>query len=497
VEKLPRKQVVTSFGWAASGTLLQGIAQILSVVFLARLLSPYEFGVVSIAILVTQMSLVFSEFGVGPCIVQAKDLTDRFLGTSFRLSCFFGTLVAAALWGTAPTFASAFDVDALTPLLRIYAIIFLVKGWAAPAEALLQRDLEFRYLAKADAISFIVGYMGVSVFFAWLGAAYWAIAIGHISQAILKAAFTYMRHPNLSLLPATWRTTVEIIRFGIGQTLSRLASLLGSQADGYVVTTTLGVLPMGLYGRANQLVTMPPAQLGQIFDRVIFPSIARIQTNPRHVAAAYKLSLTTICLISIPVASFIIMFGREFTVVVLGEGWTGVIYPLQILAIAMPFRLIHKVSDPTARAMGATYMRAWRQWLFAAIVLASSVAMSPYGLPGIAAAVVLASIIDATLMLSLCCRMTRLPLREAATALVPGIRLALLVSLAAAPAAILSTDNMSQHISSLLIGLIVMAAITVTSLYRWPRTTIGARGAAAVRIVRGLSTLNEEYGDNL
>ncbi|TFG89424.1 MAG: hypothetical protein E4H16_03670 [Candidatus Atribacteria bacterium] len=94
-----------------------------SLAVLSRLLSPYEFGVVSIAVLVTQLSLVFSEFGVGPCVVQRQMLSDEFLGTAFRLSCLFGMVVAIGIWITAPTLSSAQYIllDYMMVLLLIFS----------------------------------------------------------------------------------------------------------------------------------------------------------------------------------------------------------------------------------------------------------------------------------------------------------------------------------------------------------------------------------------
>ena len=81
---------------------------------------------------------------------------------------------------------------------------------------------------------------------------------------------------------------------------------------------------------------------------------------------------------------------------------------MKILAVAIPFRMLHKVSDPTARALGATYSRAWRQWLFAGLVLFGALLLQDYGLKGVAWAVVGATALDAILMVSLCCDLSHL-----------------------------------------------------------------------------------------
>src|SRR5262249_1947345 len=95
---------------------------------------------------------------------------------------------------------------------------------------------------------------------------------------------------------------------------------------------------------------------------------------------------------------------------------------MRILALAIPFRLIHKVSDPTARALGATYSRAWRQAVFALAVIALAFALSPYGLAAVPWGVVAPSVLDAVLSGWLCCALTGFPVRQLVHAVRPGAR---------------------------------------------------------------------------
>src|SRR5215475_9076327 len=96
--------------WAAAGSAAQVGSQIIAIVLLARLLTPAEFGVVSAAALITQLALIFSEFGVGPYLVQCLRLRPAVIGTCYVASCCLGAAVAALLWMTAPLFARALHV---------------------------------------------------------------------------------------------------------------------------------------------------------------------------------------------------------------------------------------------------------------------------------------------------------------------------------------------------------------------------------------------------
>jgi PST family polysaccharide transporter len=408
--------------WATAGSAAQVSCQVIALVVLARILTPYEFGVVSAAALVTQLSMIFCEFGVGPYVVQRAQLEAATVGTCHLASCCLGLLIAGCLWLSSPLIAQLLHVPELQGVLRAYAAVFLALGASAVHEALLQRELNFKFLARADAVSFALGYAGVSIGCALAGLSYWSIVIGHVSQAAIRSVMIIARYPQVARAPLSRKELRPLLRFGGGQTLSRLASFVASQADGFVVTARLGVAAIGYYGRANQLVTMPAAQVGQIFDKVIFPTVARIQQDRTRAASAYRTAVTAVCLLSLPLSVLIWMLGEPIVHVALGSQWDAAVEPMKILALAIPFRLIHKVSDPTARALGATYSRAWRQGLFALSVILLALVLSRYGLSAIAWGVLAAAALDAALMVWLCCALTALPAAQLLRAMLPGVR---------------------------------------------------------------------------
>lgn len=415
--------------WVTAGTVTQVSCQFGTLIVLARLLTPYDFGILSIAALITQLALIFSEYGIATNVVQRLRLDPDFIGAALWLSCASGALISSVVLLSAPAFSWVFSAPELEQVLQTYAVMFLLCSLSAVRDALIQRDMDYRFLAKADAASFILGYAGISITCALLGFSYWSMVIGHISQLTIRCALICMRPLTVTPGIPTRLLVQQILHFGTGQTLSRLASFVAAQADGFIISSRLGVADMGYYGRANQLVTMPAAQLGQIFDRLIFPYVARRQHQQGEAAATYRKALTGICLLSFPASILLSMTSQNLVHILLGPQWEPVVKPMQILALAIPFRLIHKVSDPTARAMGKTYSRAWRQWLVAFSVIGLTWLLCEWGLAAVAAGIVASAVLDAALMVWLCCNATRLTLRELIHALAPGVQTGVLAAI--------------------------------------------------------------------
>ena len=79
----------------------------------------------------------------------------------------------------------------------------------------------------------------------------------------------------------------ELMEYGVGQSAARVGVILGNQADNLVVGRWMGAVPLALYSRAFQLMSVPTGLLGDVLDRVLFPTMARVQDDPRRLTSAY------------------------------------------------------------------------------------------------------------------------------------------------------------------------------------------------------------------
>lgn len=416
-----------------SGSGIQVLSQILSIVVLARLLTPVEFGVVSASILVVQFLQIFAEYGLPPYVVQLKDLNQKTLVGIYTFSQLNSILWAAALILSSRPIAYLLNIDELRYVIPIYSISYLLLGLGSIHDAIHQRNLNYKIISKADSYSYFFGYAGMSILCAWLGFSFWSIVIGHLSQALIRCVMIRQKivMPQQYFLPQL----IEIrpaISFGFWQSMSRLASFSASQIDSYIVAQKLGAENIGIYGRSNQLATMPVLQLGQVLDRLIFPYTAK--KNREYVGGGdqYIRIFSIVCYLSFPIALLLSLSAKYFVPILLGHQWVMAIDPVGILLLAMPFRLIHKISDPTARAYGATSERAWRQWIVTlTLAITAYVSVSnDLGLTGVAYCVVAASMIDAMLMTLLCLKITKRSLKHVIFPFICGFSSSLVIYIA-------------------------------------------------------------------
>jgi O-antigen/teichoic acid export membrane protein len=392
------KRTLTGLKWAYMSTFLRSILQLVVIAALARLLSPTDFGLLGIALIFTGLAELISQLGVGPAIIQRKELTERHIRVGFTVSIIFGVVIFVSLWFCAPTVAKFFKNEAVTSVLRGVSIIFVIGSFAVVGEALLRRHLRFKELMVVEVVSFVVGYGLVGISMALMGKGVWSLVGAVNVQRLVHVAIVLSSSSHSFRFLFSPSELKDLLTFGGGFTLARIFNFTALQGDNFVVGRFLGVDALGLYSRAYQLMTLPATCFAQVLDKVMFPAMAEIQTEKGRLRKVYLRGVEITSMIALPTSVLMFLAAPEIIGTLFGSKWLDVVPVLQILAFGVLFRTAYKVSDSLARSLGAVYRRAWRQGIYAALVVLGTILGTAWGLSGVAVAVVISVFINYLLM---------------------------------------------------------------------------------------------------
>ncbi len=465
--------------WTFSGTGVQVVVQLLTIMALGRLLTPVEFGLMGAAMVVIALSQIVSQIGVGPAIVQRRELRPAHVHVAVTLSCTLGVLLGGIVYFGAPAIAGFYRIAELEPVLRGVAFLFPLDGLNTVARSILTRELRFRLFVALDVGSYILGYAIVGVLLAWLGYGVWALVIAHLAQGFLRATAMYVaaRHP---LRPSLDRQAAkDLLSFGFGHSIAQIGTVLSQQGDNLVVGRWLGAAALGVYGRAYSLMVMPASAFGRIVNRVLFPVMAQVQDERHRLAGAYERALAIVGLVSLPISSFLWLVAPEFIAVVLGPGWTAVVLPFRLFTISLLFRMSSKISDACTKAAGEVNIRAVLQIGYAVVVVVGALVGQRWGIGGVAVAVSVAMGFNWLAMAALSRSVTGLGWSRFGRAHAPGLMLALVIGVAAAAAA---QAGRAVHLGNLPILVTAALASAVAALLAsWmrPELFLGPHGTWA------------------
>lgn len=478
-------QTVVGLLWTLYGKGAYAVLQLVVVGVLARFVSPADFGVVGAALIVIGVSTMFSRLGLGPALVQRPELEQRHIDTAFTASVALGLGLGGLVLLAAPLAADFFRIPSVAPVLRALSVVFPLQGLAAVAGSLLLRELRFRYMANVDVISYGLGYGVVGIGSALLGLGVWALVLGQITHNVIKTTILVLGHPPRLRSPGDRAAFRELMYFGGGFTLAKVANQLAQQGDYLVVGRFLGPAPLGYYGRAYNLMSAPASGFGTILDSVLFPMMARVQTDEKRLATAYRRGVALIALIVLPASAALVLLAPETIHVVLGARWAPAIVPFEILAAGMLFRTSSKMADSLTRATGAVFRRAWRQVAYAVMVLGGAWMGQHWGIAGVAWGVLLALTVNFVLMAQLSLEEARMTWWRLWLAHLPAV----LTTLATAPLVWALTAALrswgAPPIVTLASGLALVAGCFLVLTLLAPTAFLGPDGRWMIDTLRG------------
>jgi O-antigen/teichoic acid export membrane protein len=474
------------FAWAFSGTGVQGILHVAVIAVLARILLPAEFGTVGASLVVIGIVSVVAEIGVGAAVVQRDKLTSSLLRTAFTLCVLLSLVFTVTFWVAAPSVAQLLRIPEVAPVLRALTPMFMLSGVAIVAESLLLRDLRFRQLAFISAASYGLGYGAVAMTLAFAGWGVWSLVAGHLMKTACHSALVLAVQRGTTRFGFDGQALRDLLRFGVGMTFTRLFNSMATQGDNVVVARWLGADALGIYGRAYQLLIVPVTFLGSVMQRVAFPALASVRTDPERLQNGFRSAVSSIASAAIPMSVILFWYADVVVDLLLGPRWEAVVVPLRILATGMLFRTGYKLSDSLVRAAGQVYRSAGRQLLYATLVITGAWVGQFWGAPGVAAGVVVAVSFHFFSMAQLSNSIADLRWSEWFRIQIPGVALGAVagVVVGAVSVAAMILGGVPRVLEAG-IGVGTAAAATILAVVAWPRVFVGPDGERVLRVARG------------
>lgn len=365
-----------SLSWVIGQQATQFALNAAASIVIARLLTPAEVGVFTLAISASYLLSALSGAGVNFYLIREPDLDAAKIRTAFGViiitSCLFGSVLlllrepAARLYGE----------GGIAPTMGLISITLFLAPLGLPALSLLTRDMRFDSLYRIGLLGTIVGTM-TSVSLASLGYSYYALAWGLIASTVVTGLLAAVHEPqHLRLRPSLrgWRV---VLRFGGLVSIANLAGTAAAQGTKFVLGGLQTPAAVALYERALSVSFMPQQALSEPLARVQTPAYAEAMRKGRPITASLLKVTQAITAMVWPMFAVIGTLSVSVVVTVFGENWraAGEILPFvlfaQALLVALPqagvvlipsgrvarllaLRLFHLLSATTLAVIGSS-----------------------------------------------------------------------------------------------------------------------------------------------
>jgi len=297
------------------------VVQIASIVVLARLVTPEDFGLVAFFTSIFAFVGLLSEFGLTMAIVQKEQIQEKDLNTLFRISAGIGMLLFLCI-GVAGLLASWISGDARYQwIFGIFATMFFFKSLSTVPQGLIRRRMQFGFLSLQEAGTFLFGALA-------------AVAIATQGRGIL-ALMTFQFIPGLLMCASSWflsgwrpqrsagsiQDASSYFSFGGAFTLVEIANTVCKHIDNLLIGKVWGMQLLGQYTRAYALMLTPMNQVMGPIGTVLVPLFSRIHQNEVEFKKLTSALFISCVGITAPAAALTFVHSNSIVNLLLGSGW--------------------------------------------------------------------------------------------------------------------------------------------------------------------------------
>ncbi|HWY18959.1 MAG TPA: oligosaccharide flippase family protein [Solirubrobacteraceae bacterium] len=335
--------------WATIARPVIEVIQLGSIIVLARLIVPAEFGRYAVAIIAQEVAYLIVAGGLSAALVQRKTLRREHLQSGMALGLILGlvltalTLVAAGLVVT-PIFGTRTAL-----FVRLLAPLCLVSALGTVPLATLRRRLAFGRLSVIEVLS-TVARVAVCISLALAGLGGEALVLGMLAGALTMALATWVSAPPPAprLHPTAAR---ELLEYGLPASLAAVSWVGFSNVDYAIIGARLGAFKTGLYFRSYTLAVQYQSKVGIVMGQVGFPVLART-SGAAELALMHRKMVRLLTIVMFPLLVLLAIGAPVLVPFMFGPRWTGAVVPTQILALGGASTLVINAAGTVLMATG-------------------------------------------------------------------------------------------------------------------------------------------------
>jgi len=326
--------------WQIFGGIWTTIVRIGASVFLARLLTPEDFGVFGMSLLAYELISAVAAMGMGAGIIARKNVSDIDLCTCFWsmaavrffmfCGCFFGAPLAGAF----------FDNHLLVDVIRVISFTFLISILEVVSAALLTKELKFKTINMIQGITVLIESVFAVLLASFTDLGYWSLVYAMLINSTITSVSLFVL--------AGWRPKFKfskesfkyLFNFGANSLGFSFMNYLSNNLDYLLVGKTLGARALGLYEFAYRIPHIIQLRLVQPIGSTLFPTLSKVQDDNEKLLNGYLKTVQFLCLIAFPMLGGLATLADNLVLLLWGEQWVEIIVPLQILCLCAALRVV-------------------------------------------------------------------------------------------------------------------------------------------------------------
>ena len=323
-----RAKIVRGSIWNMAGTMMAQAVKIVSMIVIARLLTPADFAIAGISTAATQMIILFGGFGFGEALIAKKEITKESCHTVFWATAAIKLVLGLIICLLAGTLADFCQNQLLVKPIIFIGIGFIFSiGNVVPAN-LLYREMRFWELNVVNFIATVISVI-IAVILATKGFGYWSIIFPTVVITPLRTIMQSIVAKYSPRLRFSWQELRQMANFGFFVLGTKVARFFAENGDYLILGRFLPTALFGQYYFAYEKARLTIDSIAPQLEGTLFPAFSKMQDNVARLRDKCLEATQMITWFTYPLSIILILLAKPLVPIVFGEQWRAAIVVFQ------------------------------------------------------------------------------------------------------------------------------------------------------------------------
>lgn len=358
-----KEEIIQNASWSILGRFASLFIALVTNIWLARILTPEEFGQIGVIMFFLIIANVLAESGLGGALIRMKNITLDDYSTVFITNLIISIVCFLIIVISSGVIANFYSDPELETLLKISSITIIINAFQITHNARLMSNMNFKKYSIYIFISNLIASIG-GIFLAYNNYGVWSFIAIQLLTSFINVVLLWIFEGIFLRFYFSIKSFRELYSFGLNTTITSMINTLFENIYQIILTRYFSLNQTGYYFQAKKLIDVPKSLLTVLTQGVLFSSLAKLQDDTKRFKNIYnRISIYFLASLGF-IFSATILYSDSIIKLLYGTKWNGSIYFVQLLAISSFFliqesltRIIFKVFNKTKQILYLEYLK--------------------------------------------------------------------------------------------------------------------------------------------
>lgn len=343
--------VISNFLWRFAERCAAQLVTLIVSIILARILTPSDFGTVSLVMVFTTIMQVFVDSGLGTALIQKKNADDLDFSSVFYFNFAVCLILYAGMFIAAPYIAGFYNDVSLTPIIRVISLTIVISGVKGIQQSYVSRNMLFkRFFFATLGGTIFSAFLGIGM--AYAGCGVWSIVAQQLSNTAIDTLILWITVKWRPKKMFSWSRLKSLLSYGWKLLASSLLDTVYNNLRNLVIGKIYTTADLAYYNQGDKFPKVVITNINASIDSVLLPSMSGEQENCERVKSMTRRAIKTSTYIMAPLMMGLLFCAEPIVKLLLTEKWLPCVPYLRIFCFTYMFWPIHTANLNAIKAMG-------------------------------------------------------------------------------------------------------------------------------------------------